>query len=105
MAQLVPGKAQPAHVVLDGGHVFRVFLGRVGVVKAQVAHTGELAGDAEVQADRLGMADVQIAVGLGREARLHPSVVLTLGQIIGHDLLYKVKIFLVLCFLIIITHN
>ena len=26
-------------------------------------------GDAEVQADRLGVADVQVAVGLGREAR------------------------------------
>ncbi|KAG0948670.1 hypothetical protein G6F31_014032 [Rhizopus arrhizus] len=36
VAQLVPLEAQPAHVVLDRGHVFRIFLGRVGVVEAQI---------------------------------------------------------------------
>ena len=29
----------------------------------------ELGGNAEVEGDRLGMADVQVAVGLGRKAR------------------------------------
>ena len=42
----------------------------IGVVEAQVALAAVLAREAEVEADRLGMADVQIAVGLGREARL-----------------------------------
>src|SRR5206468_12766988 len=42
---------------------------RIGVVEPEVAATAELPRDPEVEADRLGMADVQIAVGLGREAR------------------------------------
>ncbi|MNQ21016.1 hypothetical protein D3C85_341160 [compost metagenome] len=63
-----PLEAQPLHVALDRVDVFLVFLGRVGVVEAQVALAAEFLGQAEVQADRLGMADMQVAVGLRREA-------------------------------------
>ncbi|MNC35625.1 hypothetical protein D3C75_841140 [compost metagenome] len=63
-----PLEAQPLNVRLDRVNVFLVFLGRVGVVEAQVALAAEFLGQAEVQADRLGMADVQVAVGLRREA-------------------------------------
>ena len=62
---------------LDGIDVLVLLLGRVGVVVAQVALAAVLCGDAEVQADRLGVADVQVAVGLRRETRRHPAVVLT----------------------------
>ncbi|MNV14843.1 hypothetical protein D3C71_1055400 [compost metagenome] len=85
VAQLVPLKAQPAHVVLDRGHVLRVFLGRVGVVETQVADAAELTGDAEVQADRLGVANVQVTVGFRREAGLD-RLVLSAGQVLAHDL-------------------
>src|SRR5262245_20961647 len=34
-----------------------------------MAAAAKLLGDAEVEADRLGVADVQVAIGLGREAR------------------------------------
>ena len=85
MAQLRPLKAQPAHVVLDGGDELGVFLGRIGVVEAQVADAAELAGDAEVQADRLGMADVQVAVGFGRETGVDDRV-LAAGQVLADDL-------------------
>ena len=40
----------------------------VGVVKAQVANAAIVARQAKVDADALGMAHVQVAVGLGREA-------------------------------------
>ena len=33
----------------------------------------EFVGEAEVQADGLGVADVQVSVGLGRETRLHAA--------------------------------
>ena len=71
---LAPVEAEPAHVGLDGVDVLLLLLGRVGVVEAQVAAPAELLGDAEVQADRLGMADVQIAVRLRRKARDHRLV-------------------------------
>ena len=66
-----PVEAEPAHVLLDRLDVLGLLRGRVGVVEAQVAAPAELRGDAEVEADRLGVPDVQVAVGLGREARDH----------------------------------
>ena len=65
---IAPVEAEPAHVGLDGVDIELFFLQRVGVVEAQVAAPAELRGDAEIQADRLGVADMQIAVRLGREA-------------------------------------
>ena len=71
-----PIKAEPVHVALDGVDIFPRLLGRVGVVVAQVAMAAEFLGYAEIQADRLGVADMQIAVRLRREAgddRLVPT--------------------------------
>ena len=59
---------QPLHRVQNAVDVFGVFFFRVGVIKAHVAHATIVACQAKVQADALGVADVQIAVGLGREA-------------------------------------
>lgn len=59
-----PLEAQPLDVGLDGIDVLLVFLGRVGVIEAQMAIASEFLGQAEVQADRLGVADVQVTVGL-----------------------------------------
>ena len=72
-AQLVvrPAADEPVHVFGDGVHILDVFLGRVGVVHAQVADAAELAGDAEVEADGFGVADVEIAVRLRRKARVN----------------------------------
>src|SRR5690606_10213726 len=85
VAQLGPLEAQPAHVLLDRADEGGVFLGRVGVVEAQVAGAAELLGDAEIQADRLGVADVQVAVGLRREPGADRGV-LAAGQVLADDL-------------------
>ena len=58
----------------DGIDIFDLFLGRVGVVHPQVADAAEFARDAEVEADRFGMADVEIAVRLRRETGVDPRV-------------------------------
>jgi hypothetical protein len=55
------------HVGLDGVDVLLLLLGRIGVVEAQMALAGEFLGDAEIERDRLGMADMQIAVRLRRK--------------------------------------
>ena len=82
---LAPVEPQPADVGLDGVDVLLLFLHRVGVVEAQVAAPAELAGDAEVEADRLGVADVEVAVGLRREAG-DDAVVPPLAEVGGDDL-------------------
>ena len=65
---VLPVKAEPFDGVFDGVDILGVFFFRVGVVKPQVAHAAVVARQAEVEADALGVADVQVAVGLGREA-------------------------------------
>ena len=67
---VVPFEAEPAHVLLDGVDILLRLLLRVGVVHAQIALAAELLGYRERQRDRLGMADVQVAVRFRWEARL-----------------------------------
>ncbi|CCX42310.1 uncharacterized protein BN454_00172 [Clostridium sp. CAG:1024] len=69
-AELIPMEAQPFDVVLDRIDVLDVLLGRVRIVKAQIAASAILFRHAKVDAQRLCVADVQIAVRLGREAGL-----------------------------------
>ncbi len=72
---LAPVEAEPPDVLLDGLDVLDVLRLWVGVVEAEVTHAAVLRGEPEVQAARLGMPDMQVAVGLGRKARLHPTAV------------------------------
>ena len=78
-----PLEAQPAHILFNGIHVLHVFLDRVGVVEAQVARSVEVAGQAEIDADGLGVSDVQIAVGLGGKAGMHPAAETAVADILG----------------------
>jgi hypothetical protein len=87
---LAPVEPEPADVGLDGVDVLLLFLRGIGVVEAQVAATTELSGDTEVEADRLGVPDVEVAVGLGGEAR-DDTLDTTLGQIAGDDLADEVR--------------
>ena len=64
---LAPVEAEPVDIALDGVDVFLLLLGRIGVVEAQIALAAELLGDAEIQADGLGVSDMEIAVGLRRK--------------------------------------
>ena len=78
VAETIPLEAEPAHVLLDGVHVLLLFLLGIGVVEAQVGEAAELVGQTEVEADGLGVADVQVAVGLRRKARLDDGVAVLL---------------------------
>ncbi len=76
----VPGKTQPAHIVLNGQGVLFAFLFRVGVVETQIAGALIILRQTEIQANGFGMTDVQIAVRLRRKARGNAAV-LAAGQI------------------------
>mmetsp|Transcript_5258 Transcript_5258/g.17730 ORF Transcript_5258/g.17730 Transcript_5258/m.17730 type:complete len:742 (+) Transcript_5258:480-2705(+) len=65
------GESQALDVVHDGGLVLALLLGRVGVVKAEKHLALPLRGEVLVEERRLGVADVQEARGLRREARAH----------------------------------
>ncbi len=82
---LLPVIAEPLDVGLDGPDELVLLHAGVGVVEAQVADgPGDGLRDAEVQGDALGVPDVQVAVGLGREARHHLAPVLA-GSDVSQD--------------------
>jgi len=69
MEILAPVEAEPVHIAFDRVDVFLLLLLRVGVVEAQMAAAAEFQRGAEIEADRLGVADMQITVRLGRKPR------------------------------------
>ena len=79
IVDVLPVEAQPLDVLLNGLDVFHVLLCGVCIIKTKVADAAVTLGDAEIHADRLGMANVQIAIGFGRESGLYPSSVLAFG--------------------------
>ena len=83
-------EAEPLDVFLDRVDVLSLFLLGIRVVEAQVRMAAEFVGESEVEADRLGVADVQISVGLGRKAGLHPAVVFIGLQVVENDVAYEV---------------
>jgi hypothetical protein len=80
-----PTLNEPAHISCDGVNVLDVFFDRVGVIEAEVALTAVFARDAEIEANRLGVADVEIAVGLRRKARDDLRVPLR-RKVLRHDI-------------------
>ena len=86
VAEALPLEAEPADVFLDGVDVLLLFFFGIGVVEAQVGFAAELVGEAEIEADGLGVADVEVAVGLGWKARLDDGVAVLFGAHILGDL-------------------
>ena len=86
-----PVVAEPAHGVDDRVDVLLALLGGVGVVEAQVAAAAELLGHTEVNGDRQGVADVQIAVRLGRKARDDLAAEPPAGVVLQDDVLNEVR--------------
>ena len=87
---IAPVKAQPVHCIENGIHIFRIFLSRVGVVKAHMAHAIKVARNAEVEANGFGMPNMQVAIGLGRKTRGHTVAVFGLCQIFSDNIADKV---------------
>ena len=89
-----PFVTEPVDVGADGVDELRLFLGGVGIVEEQVALAAVFERGAEVDEHALGMPDVQVAVRLGREARLHlVGAQLARGDVLVDDLLDEVGCF------------
>jgi len=86
-----PVETEPADVLLYGVDILGVLLDGVGVVEAEVGAAAIFLGEAEVDADALGVADVEVAVGLGREAGLHGGAA-AFGEVALDDFLQKVQL-------------
>ena len=71
-------EAQPVDIPLDGLDIFGIFLGRVRIVKAQVALAAEFFRGQEVHDQGLAVADMHISVGFGRETGVDLRITLIL---------------------------
>src|SRR5262249_6234372 len=82
---VLPVETEPFHVLHDGLDVFGLLLLRIGVVEAQIGLATELRREAEVQADRFRMTDMQVAVRLGWKAGVYAALILTGFQVLEND--------------------
>jgi len=64
----VPAEPEPLDITSNRVDVFNALLFGVGIIEAQVAVATVIPGDTEVEADRLGMTDVQITIRFRRKA-------------------------------------
>ena len=87
----VPLETEPVDIFLDGIHVFGVLLGRVGVIVAKVRLTAVLLGKPEIQADALGVAKVEVSIGLRRETG-HNGAYLAGGEVRFDDFFDEIKL-------------
>lgn len=60
---IAPIEAEPPDIVLDGIDKFLLFLRGVCIVEPEIAAPAEFFGDSEIQANRLGVPNVQVAIG------------------------------------------
>mmetsp|Transcript_36621 Transcript_36621/g.85536 ORF Transcript_36621/g.85536 Transcript_36621/m.85536 type:complete len:257 (+) Transcript_36621:1641-2411(+) len=86
----LPIEAKPFDILKDRIHVLLLLLLRVSVVKAHERAPAELFTEAKVDADRLRMPDVQVAVWFGGEARDNLAV-LPHGQVLLDDVSDEVR--------------
>ena len=75
-----PVEAEPLDVLDDGLNVFSVFFDRVGIVESQIVFTAIILGDAKIETECFGMANVQVTVRLRRKASVYPTLVLPLAR-------------------------
>ena len=78
---VLPVVTQPVDVLFNGVHILGVLFGGVGIVHTQIADAAEALCRAEINVNGLGVPDMQVAVGLGREpgVNLHSLTAAALG--------------------------
>src|SRR6202012_4371784 len=84
-----PIVAKPPHIRLDGVDILLLFLGRIGVVEAQVAVARKFLRNSEIERDRLSVANMEVAVWFRRETG-HDLLVFAGSEIRGDNVANKV---------------
>jgi hypothetical protein len=66
---LSPVETEPPDIALNRVDIFLLFLGWIRVIEPQVTAAAKFLGYAKIQANRLGMADVEIPIWFRWKAR------------------------------------
>ena len=86
----IPGEPKPLHILLDRLDVLILFLLGIGIIEAQIATAVIAFGNPEVQADRLGMTNMQVPIGFRWKTGHHLAVVFTFCKVTVDDLSDKI---------------
>ena len=78
-------------ILFDGVYILHVLLNGICIIEAQIAYPSVTLSNTKVYTNSFCVPNVQIAVGFGREARLHATLVKPFGKVLLHNLLHKVK--------------
>ena len=87
---LAPIKSEPADIRLDRIDIFHVFASGIRVVETQIANALVLQSDPEIEANRLGVADVQITVGFGWKSGHQLPAIFGGLKVVNHNVADKV---------------
>ena len=77
--------------MLDGFDVLTILFTRISVIETKVAQTAEFRREAEIEANGLGMPDVEVTIRLWRKSGLHPAAIFFLLEVLGDDIAYKMR--------------
>ena len=86
-----PLEAEPLDIFLDGFYVFHVFLGRVSVVETEITYSTITGCNTKIQANSLGVSDMEIAVWFWRETGLYSISILTFAEVFLYGLFNEVQ--------------
>jgi len=100
---VLPLEAEPLDILLDRVNVLRILFYRVCIVEAEIGLSAIFLCESEIDADALRMADVKISVRLRRET-CHYGFTFAACEICFYDLLQKVEIPGLNCFLVYLFH-
>ena len=98
---ITPVKSQPFDIFKNGLYISILFLAGIGVVKTHMTDAGRVfQGDAEVEADGLGVTDMEETVWLRRKTSHQPTVIFVITQILSNNCPDKVgwRWFVFFCF-------
>ena len=88
---IVPLGTQPAYVGTNAVDILYIFGDRVRIVKTQVEFALKTLGNAIIHSDGLGVADMEIAIGLWWETGVNPTSMFAIGNVFFDDLLDKIQ--------------
>src|SRR5204863_9313580 len=92
MKQLIPLESEPLHIARDRLCVLLFFLRRIRVVETEMTTSAVFIRDAEVEADRFRVTNMEIAIRLRRKSR-DDNVVPPFAEIVLDDLAHDFEAF------------
>jgi len=81
----MPAKAEPFDIVFDGVDKLLALLRWIGVIESEIAVPVVFRSHREIQANRLGMPNVKIAIGLRWKAGVHAPAMFPVLQVMRDE--------------------